>query len=149
MDKSRSRLSQKERNKQFIVKSKRNLLRDASVLFFSSLVWIYVLCVIYFFIDVLLELNHTIPSSIKSWFRMSNDDVRSFLLLVLLGFIIIYSLMWTWSKYNKLKYGPLRRRTYPKDSEITDFVKLGMMDFEMIHHLQNSKEITLEKNPLK
>lgn len=149
MDKSRSRLSQKQRNQQFIVQSQRHFLRDFSVFVFSSLVWVYVLGVIYFFVDVLMGLDQPLPTLVKSWFKMTNNDVRFFLLSVLIGFVIIYSLLWMWSKYNKLKYGPLRRRTYPQDTQSEDILKLGLMDYETYQMLQNSKDITLEKNPMK
>lgn len=149
MEQSRPRLSQKQRNQQFIVQSKRHFLRDLSVILFSSLVWMYVLGVIYFFVDVVIGLNHPIPNLMKSWFRMTNNNVRFFLFSVLIGFVIIYSLLWLWSKYNKRKYGSLRRRTYPKDTQSEDILKLGLMDYDTYHMLQNAKSITLEKNPMK
>jgi hypothetical protein len=149
MEQSRSRVSQIERNKRFIVKSKRHILRDMVVIFFSSLVWVYTLVVVYFFVDAVFSLNHPIPTIIKTWFKMTNRDVVMFLLAVVIGFVIIYLLLWSWSQYNRLKYGKLRRRRYPQPSESVDFIKLGMIDFEIYQQLQNAKEITLEKNPMK
>jgi hypothetical protein len=149
MEQSRPRVSQIERNKQFIVKSKRHLGRDLSVILFSMIVWIYVIIVLYFFLDVILGLDHQIPMFFKSLFKTTNDDVRWFLVMVLLGFGVIYVLLFGWSKYNKLKYGPLRRRTYPKDANDTDLINLGMIDYDLFIQLQNTKDITLEKNPMK
>jgi hypothetical protein len=149
MEQSRPRISQIERNKQFIVKSKRQWIRDLSVFLFSMIVWGYVLIVIYFFIDVILGLNHPIPMYFKTLFKTTNDDVRWFLTMVLLAYGIIYVLLYSWSRYNKLKYGPLKRRTYPVDTQDVDFIKLGMIDYESYTKLQNAKDITLEKNPMK
>lgn len=149
MEQSRPRLSQVERNKQFIVKSKRHLGRDISVILFSLIVWVYVIVVIYFFVDVILGLDHPIPMVFKTLFKTTNDDVRWFLMMVLLGFGIIYILLYLWSIYNKRKYGALRRRTYPTDTKDIDFLKLGMIDYELYTQLQNAKDITLEKNPMK
>lgn len=149
MEQSRSRVSQIERNKQFIVESKRHILPDMVVIFFSLLVWIYTLVVVYFFADAILALNHPIPTIIKTWFEMTNRDVVMFLLLVVLAFAIIYLILWSWSQYNRLKYGKLRRRKYPQPSESVDFINLGMIDYEIYNQLQSAKEITLEKNPMK
>lgn len=149
MEQSRSRISQVERNKQFIVKSKRHLGRDLIVIIFSLIVWVYVVIVFYFFVDAILGLDHAIPLYFKSLFKTTNDDIRWFLMMVLLGFGIIYVLLSIWSKYNKLKYGSLIRRTYPLDSSATDFINLGMIDYELYEQLQNAKDITLEKNPMK
>jgi len=149
MEQSRSRISQVERNKQFIVKSKRHLARELSVLFFSLLVWVYVIIVFYFFVDALFDLDHEIPMYFKTLFRTSSEDVRGFLVMVLLGFGIIYLLLLIWSKYNKLKYGSLSRRIYPEYSGAIDFINLGMIDYELYNQLQNAKDITLEKNPMK
>lgn len=149
MDQSRSRVSQIERNKQFIVKSKRHIARDVVVVFASLIVWSYTLVVIYFFVDAILSLNHPVPTMIKSWFKMTNPDVVMFLFYVVISFGVIFMMLWTWSQYNRLKYGKLRRRKYPEPSQSIDFIKLGMIDVEMYEKLQNAKEITLEKNPMK
>jgi poly-beta-1,6-N-acetyl-D-glucosamine synthesis protein len=149
MEQSRSRISQIERNKQFIVESKRHILRDLVVVFFSLWVWLYTLIVVYFFVDAVFSLNHPIPNVIKGWFKMTNSDVVMFLLFVVLGFVLVYTLLWSWSLYNRLRYGKLRRRSYPHPSENVDFIKLGMIDYDIYHQLQNAKEITLEKNPMR
>jgi poly-beta-1,6-N-acetyl-D-glucosamine synthesis protein len=149
MDQSRSRVSQITRNKQFIVESKRHVLRDLIVVFFSLLVWSYTFVVTYFFVDAILGLNHPIPTILKSWFKMTNQDVIMFLGFVVLSFVIIFILLWTWSQYNRLRYGHLRRRKYPEPSQSIDFIKLGLIDYEIYEKLQNAKEIILEKNPMK
>jgi biofilm PGA synthesis protein PgaD len=119
------------------------------VVFASLIVWTYTLVVIYFFVDAILSLNHPVPTMIKSWFKMTNQDVVMFLFYVVISFGVIFMMLWTWSQYNRLKYGKLRRRKYPEPSQSIDFIKLGMIDVEMYEKLQNAKEITLEKNPMK
>lgn len=149
MDQSGQRISQRERNKQFIIKSERKFWREILVFTFTVLVWVYSIAVIYFFADALLSLNHRIPRLLRIIFKMNAEDVRSFTLLGFIIFIAVYILLYGWSYYNKRRFGNLNRRVYPKSATKEDMLELDMIDESIYEELQKMKEITFESNPIR
>jgi poly-beta-1,6-N-acetyl-D-glucosamine synthesis protein len=82
-------------------------------------------------------------------FKMTNEDIRSFLYVVftiLLSFIIG---LWSWKVYNTKKYGSYNRRKYPPATTEDELLALGLMSKEDYLLLQESKIATFEKNPIR
>ncbi len=149
MDQSGSRRTQRERNKQFIVKSHRTWWREGLVVLFSLLVWVYCLSVVYFFIDALLGLDHRYPALFRIVFKMTSQDIRLFTFWIVFLFLVIYVSLLGWSIYNKRRFGELKRRRYPKPATREDMLNLNMLDPAVYEELQVMKSITFDKNPIK
>lgn len=149
MDKSRQRNSQKQLNKSFIIKSEINWCREIFVAFFTILVWIYCLSVIYFFIDALFSLNHQYPLFVRNILNITYIDIKIFLRIGGIIFFAIYLLLSAWNFYNKKRFGGLSRRKYPSLATKEDLMNLNMIDETTYEKLQNEKVIVFEKNPIR
>jgi len=82
-------------------------------------------------------------------FKMTNEDIRSFLyvvFMILLSFIIG---LWSWKFYNKKKFGSYNRRRYPLATTEEELLALNLMSKEDYLLLQESKIVTFEKNPVR
>lgn len=149
MEQSGQRNAQIKRNNKFIIRSSRNWIRESSIFFFSALVWVYSLTVIYFFVDALFDLGHTLPKLMRSLFNMNSAEVVSFSIMILALFALIFILLWCWSLYNRRKFGRLDRRSYPASAKKEDMMTLDMIDEETYEILQESRAISFDKNPVK
>ncbi|NLJ99093.1 MAG: hypothetical protein GX320_07515 [Tissierellia bacterium] len=148
MVKSRQRNTQSQLNQLFIIKSKRVWWREIIVGIFTLLVWLYCLTVIYFFIDATFSLNHEYPQLFKIVFKMTNMDIRNFLKIGGILFVLIYLLLSIWSYYNRKRYGNLTRRKYPGLTTKEDLMELNMIDEIIYEELQNKKVIVFKTNPI-
>lgn len=149
MDQPGSRKSQIERNKAFIVKTQKSFFRELLIILLSLVAWTYCLAVIWFFVDSIFAMNHSIPEKIRDYFAMDAGAVRRFSALILLLFILFFLLLLAWSIYNKRKFGPLRRRKYPEKTTEDELLALHMIDRGVYHELQNAKRINFNNNPIK
>ena len=147
MEQSRQRDSH-QLNQYFIIKSKRIWWREIIVGLFTLLVWIYCLSVVYFFVDTIFSLNHEYPSLFRIIFKMNSIDIKNFLKLGGVLFIIIYLMLSSWSYYNRRRYGSLTRRKYPGSTTKQDLMNLNMIDEITYEKLQNEKVIIFETNPI-
>jgi poly-beta-1,6-N-acetyl-D-glucosamine biosynthesis protein PgaD len=148
MDKSRQRNSQNHLNQSFIIRSKRIWWRELVVGLFTLLVWLYCLTVIYFFIDAIFSLHHEYPLLFRIVFKMTDMDIKDYLKLGGILFIMIYLVLSGWSYYNRKRYGNLTRRKYPSPTTKEDLMNLNMIDEITYEELQNEKVIIFETNPI-
>ena len=149
MVKSRQRKQIEEANKKFIVKSKRIWWSEGIVIFFTTLVWIYCLMVIFFFMEPFLPFKTKYSSAFRTAFQLTRLDIRGFLIAGAGIFVMIYVGLYLWSVYNKKRFGSLTRRKYPPMTTKEDLLALDMIDEEIYQQLQNSKSIVLETNPVR
>jgi poly-beta-1,6-N-acetyl-D-glucosamine biosynthesis protein PgaD len=63
--------------------------------------------------------------------------------------VISFVIMIMWKIYNLKKFGKLKRRVYPKDTDMNDLVEFFKLDESRIKEIQNSKVIVLEENLFK
>ena len=126
-------------------KQKKNLRLIESLL--TTFGWIYVISIIgqiigsivlwYFNIDFILSKLFIFPN-IK-------DTIRVLGITFIIA-ITSLSILYLWSKYNKIKFGSLTRRTFPKDVDSDDLANYFEIEKELVSQLQNSKKIILEHN---
>ncbi|ODG91854.1 hypothetical protein BED47_05065 [Gottfriedia luciferensis] len=131
-----------------IVHSKKNWLSEVMITITTLVVWIYCIIVIAFFISSLTNYNNRYINIIKSYFKMTNHDIRFFILFTILLWIVFYFGLLSWKFYNLKRFGSLRRRSYPKFTTKEDLLNLKLMSEEDYNKLQNSKIIIFEKNPI-
>lgn len=149
MDKPRQGNTQKLLNEKYLIKSERTWWREITIGFFTLLVWVYSLTVVYFFIDALFSLNHDYPALFRIVFKMSNSEVKGFIVLSIILFTVIFLLLYLWNYYNKRKYGKLNRRKYPKPTTKNDLKNLNMIELSIYQQLQDESVVILEENPIK
>ncbi|MEH7451344.1 hypothetical protein [Gottfriedia acidiceleris] len=77
MDKSR----QGKQETGVIVHSKKNWLSEVMITITTLVVWIYCIIVIAFFISSLINYNNRYINIVKSYFKMTNHDIRFFILV--------------------------------------------------------------------
>jgi poly-beta-1,6-N-acetyl-D-glucosamine synthesis protein len=145
MDKSR----QRQQKSELIIHTKINWLRELVISIFSIVVWFYCLGVIIFFISALIDYNDRYISLIKTSFKMTNSDIRSFLFIVFIIWIVFYLGLWSWKLYNKKRFGSLNRRVYPEHSTKEDLLSLKLISEKDFDSLHESNVIIFEKNPIK
>lgn len=80
---------------------------------------------------------------------MTNHDIRFFILIVFLLWIVFYFSLLSWKFYNLRRFGALNRRKYPKFTTKDDLLNLKLMSEEDYIKVQNSKVIIFEKNPIR
>ncbi|MEH7402406.1 MULTISPECIES: poly-beta-1,6-N-acetyl-D-glucosamine biosynthesis protein PgaD [Bacillaceae] len=144
MDKSR----QGKQESGVIVHSKKNWLSEVMITITTLVVWIYCMIVIAFFITSLINYNNRYINIVKSYFKMTNHDIRFFILFVILLWIVFYFGLLGWKFYNLKRFGSLRRRSYPKFTTKEDLLNLKLMSEEDYNKLQDSKIIIFENNPI-
>ncbi|MFF3021877.1 poly-beta-1,6-N-acetyl-D-glucosamine biosynthesis protein PgaD [Gottfriedia sp. NPDC057948] len=144
MDKSR----QGKQEGGVIVHSKKNWLSEVMITITTLVVWIYCMIVIAFFITSLINYNNRYINIVKSYFKMTNHDIRFFILFVILLWIVFYFGLLGWKFYNLKRFGSLRRRSYPKFTTKEDLLNLKLMSEEDYNKLQDSKIIIFENNPI-
>lgn len=144
MDKSR----QGKQEGGVIVHSKKNWLSEVMITITTLVVWIYCMIVIAFFITSLINYNNRYINIVKSYFKMTNHDIRFFILFVILLWIVFYFGLLGWKFYNLKRFGSLRRRSYPKFTTKEDLLNLKLMSEEDYNKLEDSKIIIFENNPI-
>lgn len=145
MDKSRQRGSKNG----IIVQTKVHWLRETVIAFFSIFVWIYCIGVVLFFISALFNYNGPYISQIKIAFKMTNQDIRFFILMIICIWTFFFIGLWSWKSYNLKRFGPLNRRVKPKLTTQEDLLNLDLMNKEDFLLLHNSRLVIFEKNPIK
>lgn len=142
-------LSQIERNNAMIVKTRRSWFRELIIVILTVVAWLYCLAVIYFFVDSLFGLDHRIPGLIREYFQTESDDVRKFILLVALMYVLIFMVLLAWSIYNKKKFGALKRRKYPPKTTDQEILDLGMIDKDVFEKIKTAKRTQFQNNPIR
>ena len=135
--------------KQFIVKSQRSLGKKIVEILFSVALWEYMFLVIYFFISACLGNNGKLNKYIRDSFGVTNSNVRGFLILTVVMFIVIFVGLIAWKYYNKIKFGSLNRRSAPENTTDEEMIGLGLVNRDVYEMLQNGKVVVFENNPIK
>lgn len=149
MDKSRQRTKDFKLNQSFIIKSKKSWWREGIVILFTSIVWVYCITVIYFFIDVIFSINNEYPRLFKVSFKMTNSDIQGFFKIAVVLLVTIYIMLLVWIFYNKKRFGSLTRRKYPGITTKEDLMDLDMIDEDIYEILQEEKVVVFETNPIR
>jgi len=149
MDESGSRSKEIYLNESFIIESKKVWWREALVLTFTILVWIYCILVIYYFMGALLGFNNYLPKLLERLYFMDNQNIQLFFLAVFLLFLGIELSLFLWGYYNKKKFGQLTRREQPPMASKSDLLGLGYIDEDMYETLQQAQNIILQTNPIR
>lgn len=149
MGKSRQRTKDFKLNQSFIIKSKKSWWREGIVILFTSIVWVYCITVIYFFIDAIFSINNEYPRLFKVSFKMTNSDIQGFFKIAVVLLVIIYIMLLVWIFYNKKRFGSLTRRKYPGITTKEDLMDLDMIDEDIYEILQEEKVVVFETNPIR
>ena len=149
MDKSRQRTKDFKLNQSFIIKSKKSWWREGIVILFTSIVWVYCITVIYFFIDAIFSINNEYPRLFKVSFKMTNSDIQGFFKIAVVLLVTIYIMLLVWIFYNKKRFGSLTRRKYPGITTKEDLMDLDMIDEDIYEILQEEKVVVFETNPIR
>ncbi|MBV1820187.1 hypothetical protein L0P54_07575 [Anaerosalibacter bizertensis] len=149
MDKSRQRTKDFKLNQSFIIKSKKSWWREGIVILFTSIVWVYCITVIYFFIDAIFSINNEYPRLFKVSFKMTNFDIQGFFKIAVVLLVTIYIMLLVWIFYNKKRFGSLTRRKYPGITTKEDLMDLDMIDEDIYEILQEEKVVVFETNPIR
>ncbi|SDL37045.1 biofilm PGA synthesis protein PgaD [Clostridium cochlearium] len=149
MGKSRQRTKDFKLNQSFIIKSKKSWWREGIVILFTSIVWVYCMTVIYFFIDAIFSINNEYPRLFKVSFKMTNSDIQGFFKIAVVLLVTIYIMLLVWIFYNKKRFGSLTRRKYPGITTKEDLMDLDMIDEDIYEILQEEKVVVFETNPIR
>ncbi|MSS44198.1 hypothetical protein FYJ27_10825 [Anaerosalibacter bizertensis] len=149
MGKSRQRTKDFKLNESFIIKSKKSWWREGIVILFTSIVWVYCITVIYFFIDAIFSINNEYPRLFKVSFKMTNSDIQGFFKIAVVLLVTIYIMLLVWIFYNKKRFGSLTRRKYPGITTKEDLMDLDMIDEDIYEILQEEKVVVFETNPIR
>lgn len=149
MGKFRQRTKDFKLNQSFIIKSKKSWWREGIVILFTSIVWVYCITVIYFFIDAIFSINNEYPRLFKVSFKMTNSDIQGFFKIAVVLLVTIYIMLLVWIFYNKKRFGSLTRRKYPGITTKEDLMDLDMIDEDIYEILQEEKVVVFETNPIR
>lgn len=133
----------------FIIKSKQNPFKKLLTIMVTLVMWIYSIVVFYFFISAIFNENDKYISALKEALKMTNDDINTFLIIVLSLLIMCFLILFIWRTYNKNKYGSLNRRVYPEDTTKEEMLSLNLISEENFNKLQEQGVLIFEENPIK
>lgn len=140
--------SRKHQKNTLIVASNKSWFKEACLLFFSIVMWIYVGIVALFFPTIAFKWENTLIQQLGIYFKVNSQDIISLLLALFIIFAGAFILLWIWRFYNYKRFRDNHRRTYQPDATKEDVLSLGLLSEEDYERLQQ-KVILLEKNPLK
>lgn len=138
-----------EKEEKFIVKSKESLLRRVVEFVISLLLWIPMLIVLYFFISACFNYNDSFLRNIKNYFKVTNNDIKYFMIISLICFCVAFLILFIWKMYNKKRFGALNRRREPGQTTDEEMLSLELVGSSVYNSLQNEKIIIFDKNPIR
>jgi len=115
----------------------------------STLLWLYVLYAVTFFIAAYFKLPIDIVNILRIVLNLKNNDIINFSASLLYYTLFIFGLFYFWGLYNKLRYGRLNRRKYPGATTTDELLNLNYIQRDVYEELQNAKAITFERNPIR
>lgn len=136
-------------SKNLLVNSRQNIIKKVLGILFSSVVWFYMFLVFFLFISAIFDYNNDFIGLLKTNLKMDNEDIRSFILLSLIIFILSFTVLYLWKLYNKMRFGRLNRRKNPNKTTCDDMLSLNLVSKENYNILQTEKIITFSKNPIR
>lgn len=144
MEQSRPR----HQEESFLIVVKRPWLYAGIDFIFSLFFWLYSLLVVAFVFSATLGFNTILTRILNASFNMTNQDVRNSVFMAIGVFLLFYALLYLNHVYNKKKFGPLTRRSYPESASNTDLQELGLMKIETIEKLQREDYSVFDTNPI-
>lgn len=133
----------------FIIKSKKNIILELLTILTTMVMWIYSILVVYLFGSALLNHNDKYISTIKIALKVNNQEIRNFMLLSIILFVISFIILFAWRTYNKKQYGNLNRRKPPIPTTDEDMLKLNLMQKDDYLYLKNNKKVVFYSNPIR
>ena len=148
LDLSKESLVTKSENEIF-VKSKEKLGKKIVELIISIILWLNMLIILYFFISACFNYNDNFIGILKSYFKVTNNDIQYFVKLSIMYFCLSYIILFSWKMYNKKRFGNLQRREESKPTSDEEMLSLGLIKPEVYKILQADKIIIFDENPVK
>ncbi|MDS0524583.1 PgaD family protein [Clostridium sp. SHJSY1] len=134
---------------EFIVKSNQSIGQKLLVYGISLIMWFHMFTVFYFFISALFDYNDSFIGILKSYFKITNSDIRYFMVISVIYFVFSFLILFSWKMYNKKRYGSLNRRKDPGPTTEKEMLDLELIDPEIYTILQENDIIIFEENPVK
>lgn len=135
--------------RQFLVASEQSVIRKVFSFGFTIAMWCYIFIVFDFFISACFYHNSYLMRLLKISFKISNNDIRRFLAMTFIIFLIFFVSLLSWKYYNKIRFGKLGRRSMPKETTDKEICDLKLVDAITYERLKREKVIIFEKNPVK
>ncbi len=110
--------------------------------------WAYSLLVVAFISTATMGFNTTLTKIFNASLKMTNQDIRSFVVSAIVLFLLFYTFFYFNHLYNKKRFGSLNRRSYPAPTNSSDLKKLRLMDIETIEKLQGEDYTVFDTNPI-
>ncbi len=139
----------KQRRNDLIVRTKKNPVVETFMFILSTLLWLYVLYAVTFFIAAYFKLPIDIVNILRIVLNLKNNDIINFSASLLYYTLFIFGLFFFWGLYNKLRYGRLNRRKYPGATTTDELLNLNYIQRDVYEELQSAKTITFERNPIR
>ena len=139
----------RERNSQYIIKTKKNITREMVIIIASTIAWTYVLMVIGMFVGAIFNTSSDEMRILKAIVKINNEGLREFMVISVIFFILCFAMLWIWRSYNYNRYGKLHRRTNPPNATNKYMLELELISEIILYKLQNNRVIVLENNPIK
>lgn len=133
----------------FIVKSKQSVVIRIRNLVITLILWFYMLIVLYFFISACFNYNDSFIRILKGYFKMTNADIRYFIIISVIYFCLSFIILFAWKMYNKKRFGSLNRRRKPEPTSDEEMLSLKLIKPEVYKILKRQKIIIFDKNPVR
>lgn len=132
----------------FIIQSRQSYLTSFVSIILTLVLWAYSAMVAWFFISAALYINDPYSRLLKITFKITNGEIRVFMLSTIAAFAVMVALLLIWRKYNYHRFGSLRRRNYPPAATTKDMADLDLIPKEDIEKLRSSRYVTFTKSPV-
>ncbi|MDD4593254.1 MAG: poly-beta-1,6-N-acetyl-D-glucosamine biosynthesis protein PgaD [Parabacteroides sp.] len=143
------KIEKEDSREKFLIKSKQSVIHKVFTFVFSIAMWCYIFIVFNFFISACLYHNSYFMRLLKISFKISNNDIRRFLAMTFIIFLIFFVSLLSWKYYNKARFGKLNRRSRPGDTTDKEICDLKLVDAITYERLKKEKVVIFEKNPIK
>lgn len=144
MEQSRSRLKEES----FLIVVNRSWFYTFIDVIFTLFFWFYSLLVVSYILSATLGFNNILTRILNASFTMINQDIRNAVIIAIAVFLLFYLLLYINHLYNKKKFGPLKRRSYPAPASNAELNSLGLMDLMTIEKLQREDYSAFDTNPI-
>ena len=133
----------------YLIKAKRNIFKVLLANALNVVMWIYVITAVMLFVTGVLDLNTEGFRILKAVLKITNEEIRVFVIISIVWFTISFLILWIWNRYNYRRYGKLNRRKYPGETTREEILKLDLISPEIYTNLQENKIIILETSPVR
>ena len=133
----------------YLIKAKRNIFKVLLANALNVVMWIYVITAVMLFVTGVLDLNTEGFRILKAVLKITNEEIRVFVIISIVWFTISFLILWIWNRYNYRRYGKLNRRKYPGETTREEILKLDLISPEIYTNLQKNKITILETSPVR